>query len=192
MKSALRCIGKIIIFLDKVVNKILIMPIKKAMLKECGDNVTIGKNTNLSYQNMRVGSNVYIGRNCEFLSSRAEIIIGNDVMFAPHVSIITGDHRINVKGKTMFSVGDDEKLPENDQNVCFKGDNWIGMNATILKGVVVGEGAVIAAGAVVNKDVPPHTIVAGVPAKVVKKRFEDEKDFDCNNGQISSRGCRCS
>lgn len=50
-----------------------------------------------------------------------------------------------------------------------KDNAWIGMSAIILKGVTVGEGAIVAAGSVVTKDVPPHTIVAGVPARVIKK-----------------------
>ena len=53
--------------------------------------------------------------------------------------------------------------------VIIKDNAWIGMSAIILKGVTVGEGAIVAAGSVVTKDVPPHTIVAGVPAKVIKK-----------------------
>ena len=180
MQVVLRYIGRIVLFIDRAMYKFIVLPIKKAMLQECGDNVIIGKRTNLTYQNIRVGSNVYIGHNCEFLSSRAEIIIGNDVMFAPHVSVITGNHRTDVKGRTMYSIKDEEKIPENDGNVWFEGDNWIGTNATILKGVVVGKGAVVAAGAVVNKDVPPYTIVAGVPAKIIKKRFEDEESYDCD------------
>lgn len=53
--------------------------------------------------------------------------------------------------------------------VIIKDNAWIGMSAIILKGVTVGEGAIVAAGSVVTKDVPPHTIVAGVPARVIKR-----------------------
>ncbi len=55
-----------------------------------------------------------------------------------------------------------------------KGDNWIGANSTILKGVTIGEGAIVAAGALVIKDVPPYSIVGGVQAKVLKYRFSDD------------------
>lgn len=67
------------------------------------------------------------------------------------------------------------KLPENDLDVVFEGDNWIGMNSTILKGVTIGRGCVVAAGAVVNKSTPPYSVVGGVPAKVLKMRFTKEQ-----------------
>lgn len=73
----------------------------------------------------------------------------------------------------MIAVTDADKLPENDQDVVFEGDNWIGANATILKGVRIGEGAVISAGAVVVKDVSPYTVVGGVPAVKIKDRFTE-------------------
>ena len=72
----------------------------------------------------------------------------------------------------MACVTDDEKLPENDLDVVFEGDNWIGASAIILKGVTIGKGSVIAAGSVVTKSIEPYTIVGGVPAKTIKKRFE--------------------
>ena len=67
------------------------------------------------------------------------------------------------------------KLPENDEDVIFEGDNWIGMNVTILKGVTIGRGCIVAAGAVVNKSTPPYSIVGGIPAKVLKMRFTPEQ-----------------
>ena len=74
----------------------------------------------------------------------------------------------------MYEVKDSDKRDSDDQDVVFSGDNWIGANSTILKGVTVGEGAVVAAGALVNKDVPPYAIVGG-PAKVIKMRFTEDE-----------------
>ena len=107
------------------------------------------------------------------LSTKAKIIIGDHVMFGPQVSVITGNHITDIPGKYMTSFTESDKRPCDDQNVIFEGDNWIGANSTILKGVTVGYGAVVAAGAVVNKDVPPFSYVGGVPAKVIKMRFDE-------------------
>lgn len=108
------------------------------------------------------------------MCTRAKINIGNDVMFGPGVTCITGGHRIDIVGRTMISVTNNEKRSEDDKDIVFEGDNWVGANATILKGVTIGKGSVIAAGAVVTKDVPRFSIVGGVPAKVIKMRFSDE------------------
>ena len=73
----------------------------------------------------------------------------------------------------MYDITDKEKLPDNDEDVFIEDDVWVGANSTILKGVRIGRGAIIAAGAVVNKDVPPYTIVGGIPAKVISLRFKN-------------------
>jgi maltose O-acetyltransferase len=159
----------------KAIHRLIIMPIQKAMLESCGKRVTINKNCNFTWQNISVGSNVSIGPNAMFMSTKAKIQIGDNVMFGPHVSMITGSHRIDVKGKYMINIKNNEKLPENDQDIVLKGDNWIGANVTILQGVTIGEGSVVAAGAVVTKDVPPYSVVGGVPAKVIKMRFVEEE-----------------
>lgn len=151
------------------------MPFKKAMFKRCGKHVQIDKNTKITYKNVSVGDHVSIGRNAEFMSTRAQIIIGDHVMFGPHVFMITGDHITDIKGRYMDEFTDDEKRPEDDQDIVLEGDNWIGANAIILKGVTIGKGAVIAAGSVVTKNVPPYSIVGGVPAKVIKYRFSDDE-----------------
>ena len=96
-------------------------------------------------------------------------------MFGPNVTIITGNHRIVISGRPMISLTDKDKLPENDQDVVLEGDNWIGANVTILKGVRIGYGAVVAAGALINHDVPPFSIWGGVPAKQLKMRFSEEE-----------------
>jgi len=123
------------------------------------------------YKNIYIGNHVSIGYNADFVASRSKIIIGDHVVFAPHVSIRGGDHRYDLVGRFIDSITDSEKLPENDTDVVFEGDNWIGMNVTILKGVTIGRGAIIAAGSVVIKNIPPYSICGGIPGKVLKKRF---------------------
>lgn len=156
---------------EKATHKIFYEPVKKCMLQLHGEGVHIGKNVCGNLENVQCGNNVSLGSNNLFLTSRAKVLIGDNVIYGPNVTVITGDHRIDIKGKPMAEVTNAEKLSENDQDVIFEGDNWIGANVTILKGVTIGVGAVIAAGAVVTKNVSPYSVWGGVPAKKIKERF---------------------
>ena len=151
--------------------KIFIMPLRKTLFAECGKEVTIGQGGHFTYENTHIGNHVYIASDVTFMSTRAKVYVGDHVMITSGTFVITGNHRIDIPGRYMDSITDDEKCPDNDQDVVFKGDNWIGVGSIILKGVTIGEGAVVAAGSVVTQDVPPYTIVGGVPAKVIRKRF---------------------
>ena len=146
----------------------------KKKFVSCGKSVYIPQNTRFEGYNIEIGNNVYFSSGSMFISSREPIRIGDNCMIGPNTDMISGDHRIDIVGKYMIDVTDEEKLPENDQPITLCGDNWIGASVTILKGVTIGEGAVIAAGALVTKDVPPYAIAVGVPAKVVKYRFDEE------------------
>lgn len=153
-------------------NRYVVSKMKCASLESVGSNVRIGIGAHaVHWNNISVKDNVSIGRNNLFLCSRAKVYIGDHVMFGPNVTVITGRHRTDMVGRYMITVTDAEKNPDDDQEVVFEGDNWIGANATILQGVTIGRGAVIAAGAVVTKSVPAYTIVGGVPAKVIRDRF---------------------
>lgn len=157
-------------------NRFVVSKMKCASLGSVGSNVRIGIGSQaIHWHNICVKDNVSIGRNNLFLCSRAKICIGDHVMFGPNVTVITGRHRTDLVGRYMITVTDAEKRPEDDQEVVFKGDNWVGANATILQGVTIGRGAVIAAGAVVTKDVPDYAIVGGVPAKLIKYRFNGQE-----------------
>lgn len=112
------------------------------------------------------------------VASRSRIILGDHIVFGPKVSIRGGDHRIDLIGKYIDEVYDTMKMPENDKDVILEGDNWIGMNVTILKGVTIGRGSIIAAGAVVNKSIPPYSIAGGVPAKILRQRFSPQEIFE--------------
>jgi len=136
-----------------------------------GNNVSILKNTiiectgvlrNLG-EGLVIGNNVGIAQNC-FIQVRGKVIIGDNVIFGPNVSIFSENH--------LFSNPD---LPVNVQGESRKGVEvgsgvWIGTRAVILDGVTIGENSIIAAGSVVNKDVSPYSIVGGVPAKLIKMR----------------------
>ncbi len=152
--------------------RFFVFPVIRASLGKCGKNVRVAKGSFSEIQNIEIGNNVSLGSGFTFLASRAKILIGDNVMFAPGVTVVTGDHRTDILDRPMIAVTDKDKLPENDQDVVFEGDNWIGANAIILKGVTIGKGAVVSAGAVVTRDVIPYAIVGGIPAKVLRMRYE--------------------
>ena len=139
------------------------------LFKKCGKNVFFTANDRFSYSTIGIGNDVFIWPGAHF-STISFIEIGNKVMFGPNVSIIGGDHNTKMIGEYMFDVED--KDLSDDLPVIIKDDVWVGTGVIILKGVVIGEGSIIAAGAVVNKDVPPYSVVGGVPAKVLKFRFD--------------------
>lgn len=157
----------------------------KEKLQTCGKNVSMPHSVSIFGSQMQVGNDVFFGEENLFMCAGAPIIIGDHVMIGPRVTMISGDHRVDVVGKYMTEVKSADKLPENDLPIVLTGDNWIGANATILKGVTIGEGAVVAAGALVNHNVPPYAIVGGVPAKVIKYRFCDE-DLIRHKEQLNS------
>lgn len=106
--------------------------------------------------NIHIGS-AFINRNCVIVS-RKEICVGDRVTIGPNVCIYDHDH--NLKADSL----EDRFISE---RVCIEDDVWIGAQAVILKGVHIGTGAVIAAGAVVVNDIPAGAIARGIPAKVV-------------------------
>lgn len=138
-----------------------------------GTNCHIEGRVNISYTNIYMGNNVFIPDGSTFLSSNAKIIIGNNVMFGPNVMIATGNHRIDIIGKYMIDVKN--KREHDDEDVVIGDDVWIGMNAMILKGVHIGEGSVIGAGAIVTKDVPPYSIITNGGGIKTRERFTEDQ-----------------
>ena len=112
--------------------------------------INYGKNT-------KIGKNVFINFDCVFLDLGG-ITIEDNVLIAPKVSLLSEGHPINPHDRQSLVPG----------HVHIKKNAWIGAGATILPGVTIGENAVVAAGAVVSKDVPANTVVGGIPAKIIK------------------------
>lgn len=156
------------------INKILSQLFKSNFLS-CGKNVNYSAcRSNINpYKNISIGNDVYIGPGATFLCTESKIIIGNKVLMGPNVTIIGGDHRISELGRFIYDIQD--KNPEDDKDVFIEDDVWIGTGVIILKGVTIGRGSIIAAAALVNKNVPPYAIVGGVPAKILKYRFTIEE-----------------
>jgi len=104
-----------------------------------------------------IGKNVFINHACSFLDLGG-ITIEDDVLIGPRVNLITENHPADPAERRSLIT----------KPIVIKRNAWIGANATILPGVTIGENAIVAAGAVVSKDVPANTIVGGIPAKFIK------------------------
>jgi acetyltransferase-like isoleucine patch superfamily enzyme len=124
---------------------------------------------------LSVGDNSLIPKGSTFYCTRAELIIGSKVIFGPKPIIITGDHRLDIIGKHIIDISDEEKSPNQDSPVVIEDGCWLGANVTILKGVTLGRGCVVVAGAVVTKNFPQYSIIGGVPAKLIRMRFTPEQ-----------------
>ena len=169
----MRSLYDIIGYIPAAFNKLFIDPIIRASCMRCGSSVKIGRGARIyGVKNLILGNDVSIGERATIMCTRAKVKIGDHVMTGPNVTIITGGHRTDLVGRYMTTVTNAEKRPEDDRDIIFEGDNWIGANATILRGVTVGRSAIIAAGAVVTKDVTPYSVWGGVPARCLKMRFD--------------------
>ena len=112
--------------------------------------------------------NVYIGPRSLIY---AKVSIGAYTMLANDVQIIGGDHRFDIPGTPMLYSGRSELKATTIGRDC-----WIGARSTIMCGVNIGDGSIIAAGSVVTKDVEPYSIYGGIPAKKIRERFQNDKD----------------
>lgn len=107
---------------------------------------------------IRVGRNVFVNQNCTFYDLGG-LDIADDVMIGPNVSILTEGHPVPPSQRRASVVG---------KPIVIARNVWIAAGATIIGGVTVGENSVVAAGSVVTRDVPPNTLVAGNPARVIR------------------------
>ena len=114
---------------------------------------------------VRIGAYCRVNRDC-CLDARGPIDIGDNVSISPEVAILTTHHRLDSPG-----------FPLESRRVVIEDHVWIGMRATILPGTTIGRGAVVAAGAVARGEIPPMTIVAGVPARPVGTRPAEGLDY---------------
>lgn len=126
---------------------------------------------------IHIGDGVSLGSGVTIFATRAHVYIGNHSFSGPNLTIMTGDHPADIKGRFMADnlKVDLEKqgvdISKYDKDVVIEEDVWIGCNVTILKGVQIGRGAIIAAGSVVTRSLPPYCVVGGVPAKCIKYRW---------------------
>lgn len=149
--------------INRILNKIPLQFIRNLLLQTLG--IKIGKNTVLySWQEIRKPSKIKIGNNSiigfkSTIDGRKGVIIGNNVNISSEVMIWSLQHNYN-----------SSDFEGSGGTVIINDYSWISARAIILPNVTIGEGAVIAAGAVVTKDIPPYTVVGGIPARMIGKR----------------------
>lgn len=143
----------------------------KMMFEKCGKNVDIGRHISFSSK-VSLGDNSSIGDNAHINGS---LTIGDNVMIAANCAFLATNH-----------ITDRIDIPMNRQGrvekpIVIDDDVWLGYGVTLLAGVHVGKGSIVAAGAVCSKDVPEYTVVGGVPAKVIRTRIPHVNNKNCDS-----------
>jgi len=147
----------------------------RPLLLSCGRNVNIERCADIGFHpTVRIGDNSGIG--VRSVVTHADI--GNDVMMGPEFIYLPVQHRFDRTDICMRLQGLGET-----KRLTIGNDVWIGRRVMVMSGVRIGDGAIVAAGAVVTKDVPDYAIVGGVPAKVIRFRKPGDQ-----TGQISRQG----
>lgn len=134
----------------------------RSFVDECGKEVHVKSNADIS-PHIRIGDRSELGCNCLIYGG---VTIGSDVLMGPDVKIITRNHNFSDLTIPIRAQGDYERP------VVIEDDVWLAANVVILPGVRVARGAIVAAGAVVDRDVLPYTVVGGVPARIIGRRGE--------------------
>lgn len=122
-------------------------------------------------KNIFIGENSYINGGFIKASEHAKIIIGDNCLISYNVHLRTDMHNYRNKTALIREQGHSEK------DIIIEDDVWVGYGAQVLAGVTVGQGAVIAAGSIVTKDVPAYAVVGGIPARIIQYR-EDINDVN--------------
>ncbi|MBN1505722.1 MAG: acyltransferase [Sedimentisphaerales bacterium] len=132
----------------------------RPFLKKCGRNFQVALHAKLEHLGgIEVGDDVYIGHGSWISGLRAGLILEDEVMLGPYVTIVSSDHSF-VNGSARFAVGKGGR-------VKIGRGTWVASSVVVTAGVTVGQSCLLAAGAVVTKDVPDDTIVGGVPAREI-------------------------
>jgi len=146
-----------------------IVALERQVLGETGDNLYVTPPFQVDYgRHVEIGNNFYANMDCIFLDVN-KIKIGNNVMVGPRVSFYTAGHPIDPQIRI-------EEL-EFGLSITVEDNVWIGGSATILPGVTIGKNSIIAAGAVVTKDVAANTIVGGNPAQLIRAINEEDNHY---------------
>lgn len=145
------------------------LAIMKDLFAGVGQNPTINGHFEAIYGNhIKLGDDDFINGNCYFQDSNL-ITLGDRVIIAPDTKFYCGEHAIDASKRFGTRADGSHYLISYTKPITVGNDVWIGGNVTVIGGVHIGNNVIVAAGAVVVKDVPDNSIVGGVPAKVIKQ-----------------------
>lgn len=133
-----------------------------------GAQVELSPNVSLrNGERIEIGARSHIGEQCALWAGdqTGRIVIGADALFGPQVYITVANYRFDAGAPVM-------RQERSERDVVIGADVWLGARVTVLPGVTIGDGSIVAAGAVVTEDVPPGSIAAGVPARVIRARSQ--------------------
>jgi acetyltransferase-like isoleucine patch superfamily enzyme len=129
----------------------------KRTFRSCGDNLQVARNVTINFTSrVEIGSDVFLALGC-WLQAQGGIVLEDEVQIGPYAVLASGDH-VMVDGS--YRSEESELAP-----IRINHGSWVAAHATVTKGVVMGRGALLAANSVATHDVPPFTVVAGVPAR---------------------------
>ena len=165
-------------FAARVVRRVVGI-VMQSRFASCGRHVRVDPRGVFSHDTIHLGDHVFIAPGAFFSATRSFIHVGNHVMFGPNVTVLGGNHNVSEVGRYMTDVT--EKRPGDDMGVTIEDDVWVGAGATLLSGVTVARGSIVAAGAVVTKSFPPYSIIGGVPARLIRPRWDDATILEHEN-----------
>jgi chloramphenicol O-acetyltransferase type B len=145
-----------------------------------GEGLFIGRRTRIwARERADIGKNFYMGKDSLI---ETDVIIGDNVMWGSKVAVVGrydhNYHQVGTPTRLAMDINDAEYTWKGLGIVTIiENDVWVGYGSTILGGVKIGEGSIIGAGSLVTKDVEPYSIYAGVPAKRIRPRFDNEEDL---------------
>lgn len=133
-----------------------------------GNDVIILKDTDIDAWNIKIGNNVSIQKHSFIFGN---VTIGSYCLFAPNIFISSGGHEF--KQIPSLNIKDQDKLEKTSspKSITIGEDCWLGINVVVSPGVTIGKGCIVGANSVVNKDIPPYSIAAGAPVRIISQRF---------------------
>jgi acetyltransferase-like isoleucine patch superfamily enzyme len=137
----------------------------KPAFKSCGKNFQCARNVTINFPNrLEIGRDVYIATGC-WLHAWGGMVLEDEVQLGPYAVLVTGDHT-PIDGSYRFGPSDLAPI-----RIC-RGA-WVAAHATVIKGVIIGRGALLAANSVATRDIPPFVMAGGVPAQVIPEGVAD-------------------